>query len=368
MALMQSEADNIVPLSNKDAYKDAGVDTREADAGLRRLVQHIVGTWPPRSGEGGVQLDIGYFANVINFCGQGLAICTDGAGSKTVIAQMMKKYDTIGIDCVAMNVNDLICIGARPVSMVDYIAVQEIDASMLEEISVGLSEGARLSRISIPGGEIAQLKDIVNGFDIVGMAVGHVALDRIITGKHIKEGDILMGIGSNGVHSNGLSLARRVFFELHGFAISHKFDELQENLGVELLRPTCIYVNEVLDMLNEIESVGALVHITSDGFLNLARVEAEVGFVIDALPPVPPIFSLIQKLGRIEDAVMFEVYNMGVGFAVVVDPADEEKVKSIVERHGKHAYKIGYVVSDPRKRVWLEKERLVGENKKFSQS
>ncbi|MGH7046053.1 MAG: AIR synthase related protein, partial [Stellaceae bacterium] len=155
-------------------YRKAGVDIAAAQAGLDKIIDRIRRTWPPAGAPGAVMLDIGYFANVIDIGGCGLAICTDGVGSKSVIAAMMNKYDTIGIDCVAMNVNDLICVGARPVSMVDYIAVETADAAMLEAIAIGLAAGARRAGISISGGEIAQLKGVVHGFDLVGMAVGLV--------------------------------------------------------------------------------------------------------------------------------------------------------------------------------------------------
>lgn len=365
---MKNTADNIVPLTSHGSYKEAGVDTQEAEVGLRGLVRNIMETWPPPSASGEVKIDIGYFANVIEFCGQGLAICADGAGSKAIIAEMMQRYDTIGIDCVAMNVNDLICVGARPISMVDYIAVESADSSMLEELSVGLSEGAKRAEISIPGGEIAQLKDIVSGFDIVGMAIGHVPLDRVIIGQNIKEGDVLIGIESSGIHSNGLTLARRAFFELNQYSIGHKFDELDDDLGTELLRPTHIYVREVLDLLERIDSIKALVHITSDGFLNLARVHASVGFVLDTLPPVPPIFKLIQQLGHVDTTEMYEVYNMGVGFVVIVDPADEQLALSVLNDHKRRAQRIGYAREDSRKRLWLQEQELVGEGKTFLRS
>src|SRR5262245_15417160 len=187
-----------------DHYKDAGVDTDEADAGLRRLSQRIKSTWPA-SGLGAVKLDIGYFANVIDVGGQGIAITTDGIGSKAMIATMLRKYDTVGIDCVAMNVNDVICVGARPVSMVDYIAVERVEADMLDAISVGLCAGARLAGISISGGETAQLKDMIRGFDLAGTAIGHVALDRILVGADVRAGDAVIGVASSGIHSNGMS-------------------------------------------------------------------------------------------------------------------------------------------------------------------
>ena len=232
-----------------DVYKASGVDTDEADAGLRRLTTRIMRTWPMAGQLGEVQLDIGYFANVVDFGGIGVAICTDGVGSKALIATKMEKYDTIGIDCVAMNVNDVICVGAKPVSMVDYIAIQKVDATILDQISIGLTKGATIAEVSISGGEISQLKGILNGFDLVGMAVGRVALDSINVGEHIKPNDILIGIESDGIHSNGLTLARRAFFELHNYTLSHRFSDLTGDLGTELLKPTAIYVKEVLEVL-----------------------------------------------------------------------------------------------------------------------
>src|SRR5215211_6486688 len=208
-----------------ESYKAAGVDVAEADAGLRHIVERITANWP-KSGFGAVQLPIGYFANVIDIGGVGLALCTDGVGSKAIVAKMINKYDTIGIDCVAMNVNDLLCVGARPVSMVDYIAIERADAAMLDGIAIGLAEGARQAGVSISGGEIAQLGDIVRGFDLVGTAVGTVPLDRIIVGRDLKPGDRVIGLASNGVHSNGYSLARRVFFEQAKVSVNHLFPEL----------------------------------------------------------------------------------------------------------------------------------------------
>lgn len=365
MPVKVDHLDSIVPFP-KDNYKESGIDTQEADDGLRRLTRHIYSTWPKQTGNGDVKLDIGYFANVIDFCGTGLAMCTDGVGSKAIIAHMMRKYDTIGIDCVAMNVNDLICVGARPVSMVDYIVVESADADMLKAISIGLSNGANESGISIIGGEIAQLKDIVNGFDLVGMTIGHVALDKIITGQSVQEGDVIIGIESSGIHSNGLSLARRAFLELHSYDLSHKFDVLDSDLGTELLRPTHIYVREVLHLLDEIDSIKALVNITSDGLLNLTRVTAQVGCVIDNLPHTPPIFPLIQELAKVDKSEMFQVFNMGIGFCVIVEASEAEKVISILDGHGRKAYRIGYAIEDAQKRVILEKQGLVGKGKRFS--
>jgi phosphoribosylformylglycinamidine cyclo-ligase len=297
----------------QEVYKQTGVDTAEADAGLRHIIKRVEGTWP-KHGMGRVLLPIGYFANVIEMDGTGLALCTDGVGSKTIVATMMGKFDTIGIDCVAMNVNDMICVGAKPLSLVDYIAIEHADAAMLDAIGAGLCKGAQMANISISGGETAQLKEIVNGFDLVGMAVGRVGLDKIISGKGVAEGDVVIGVQSSGVHSNGLTLARKAFFASNQYGLSHKFDELELTLGEELLRPTDIYVPEAMEILERVKGIKALINITSDGLLNLARVEAKVGFEIDRLIEPHPIFSLIQRHANVDDSEMFEVFNMGVGF------------------------------------------------------
>jgi phosphoribosylformylglycinamidine cyclo-ligase len=348
----------------RDNYRDAGVDTDEADAGLARLTRRIAATWPPAGSPGAVKLPIGYFANVVEVLGHGIAISTDGVGSKTMIASMLGKYDTVGIDCVAMNVNDVVCVGARPVSLVDYIAVDKADAAMLDAISVGLCRGAELAGVSICGGETAQLPDIVAGFDLAGTAIGHVALDRIIVGADVRAGDAVIGIESNGVHSNGFSLVRDVFLKQHNFALSHRFNDLDATLGEELLRPTHIYVREALALIDAV-AVKALAHITSDGFLNLTRVKADVGYVLDALPPAPPIFSLIKRLGEVDDSNMFAVFNMGVGFCAVVAEADADRALEVIRSKGKRAWRIGHATADAARRVHLPQHGLVGQGKHF---
>src|ERR1043166_6300613 len=347
----------------RDDYRDAGVDTDEADAGLARLTRRIASTWPPAGALGAVKLPIGYFANVVDIAGHGIAISTDGVGSKTMIATMLGKYDTVGIDCVAMNVNDVVCVGATPVSLVDYIAVDKADAAMLDAISVGLTEGARLAGVSISGGETAQLPDIVHGFDLAGTAIGHVALDRIVVGADVRAGDAVIGIASNGVHSNGFSLVRHVFFKEQQVPLSHRYNDIDRTLGEELLRPTHIYVREALDLIAAV-NVKAFAHITSDGFLNLTRAQADAGFVLDTLPETPPIFSLIKRLGEVDDANMFAVFNMGIGFCAVVAETDADRAVAILSGHGKRAWRIGHAVADPARRVRLPQHGLVGQGKR----
>jgi phosphoribosylformylglycinamidine cyclo-ligase len=348
-------------------YRDSGVDTDEADIGLRRLVDRITRTWPPPGKFGAVQLDVGYFANVIDIGGVGVAIATDGVGSKALIAQMMSRYDTIGIDCVAVNVNDLICEGARPVSLVDYIAVERVDARILDAIAIGLAEGAEQAGISVAGGETAQLADIVNGLDLAGTAIGTVPLDRIVTGRNLAPGDRIIGIESSGIHSNGLTLARKAFFKRERpLSIDYQLPQTGVSLGEALLCPTLIYVREIREILDRIRDVKALINITGDGFLNLARVHhPHVGFRIDQLPPPPEIFHLIQSYENVSDAEMFEVFNMGVGFCVIVDDSEANLTLEILHRHHRKARVIGAVVEDETKGVEIARPRLIGHGKRF---
>jgi len=251
----------------KEVYKDTGVDTAEADQGLANIVRRVRGTWP-QHGIGRVLLPIGYFANVIEMDGVGLALCTDGVGSKTIIADMMRKYDTIGIDCVAMNVNDMICVGAKPLSLVDYIAVEQADAAMLDAIGAVLCQGADMAQVSISGGETAQLKDIVNGFDLVGMAVGRVDLDKVISGKGVAAGDVVIGVKSSGIHSNGLTLARNAFFgeQKSKYPRRSQVRRAEHDVGRGncCARPTSTFATRWRSS-SACGGVKALINITSDG-------------------------------------------------------------------------------------------------------
>lgn len=355
-------------------YQASGIDNERADLGLKRIVDRVKQTWPQANEPGALQLDIGHYASVIDAGGIGLAIATDGIGSKAIIAQMVDRYDTVGIDCVAMNVNDLICVGATPLSMVDYIAVQEAHPNLLDDLSKGLCAGAEMANISISGGETAQLPSVITGykegfgFDLAGTAVGTVPLDQLIVGREIEPGDTIVGIESSGIHSNGLTLARHIFFEQHNYTVETRLPELRQPLGEELLEPTHIYVREALAVISSDIALKALIHITGDGFLNLSRVDAAVGFVIDQLPPVPPIFTLMQQLGRVSDEEMFRVFNMGVGFCMIVPALDAERVMSIVKEHGKQASVIGHAVADPEKRIRIVQKGLVSQGKVFLKS
>jgi phosphoribosylformylglycinamidine cyclo-ligase len=353
------------------AYDAAGVGTGLELPGLKELASWINPTF--RYNEIEPVLPLGYFANVLPLSADsGLAISTDGVGTKLLVAQILGKFDTVGIDCVAMNVNDVLCVGAKPISMVDYIAISEMEPNVLGQIAKGLHDGARLARINIPGGEIAQIRELLRedshhrySFDLVGTCIGTVQLQRIIVGQYIEPGDLVIGIESNGIHSNGLTLARKALGLIDNYSRLNEYSaELGRTLGEELLRPTNIYVSEVLAMLESDVAIKALIHITGDGFLNVARVSSETGFVIEGPLNPSPIFSMIRDAG-IDYAEMFGVFNMGIGFCIVTAPADASTVQRIVAEHGHRASVIGYAVNDPERRVWIPSHNLVGSNHAF---
>ena len=306
---------------SESAYARAGVDQVGAGAAVRALVAVLAGIEtgaPSRS-----VLPSGHYAAVLRLDDtRGLALSCDGVGTKVVVAERLGRLDTVGIDCVAMNVNDVICVGAEPIAVLDYIAVEEADPGALEQIAVGLRAGAEAARVEIPGGELAVLPELIrghpspHGFDLLGFCVGLVDLDSIVTGASVEPGDAIVGIPSSGVHSNGLTLARRALGD---------DDE-------RLLEPTVIYVRAVRELLESAVEVRGLAHITGEGFLNLLRLEAEVGYRIDSPLPVSPVFELIAERGNVEPAEMYEVFNMGCGFCCVVPAAGAEEAVSILAR------------------------------------
>jgi phosphoribosylformylglycinamidine cyclo-ligase len=285
-----------------------------------------------------------------------VVLCTDGVGSKTIIASALDRYDTIGIDCVAMNVNDMICLGARPVAMVDYLGVNALDPRRTDELLRGLAAGAKQAGIAIPGGELAQLPEIIGSssgvidktaFDLVGACVGTVHPDELILGHALRVGDALVGIASSGIHSNGLTLARKVLLGDGGYDLSERVGLLGRTLGEELLEPTEIYVGAVDALRSAGVELRGMSHITGDGFANLARLEAEVGYTIEELPPAPPIFTLIQEAGGIDDAEMFRVFNMGVGFVAAVPDEAHRAAVAAIRSSGYSAWRLGTVVDEP---------------------
>jgi len=318
-------------LENKltSKYAKSGVDIVKEERIVKTITKWTSKTFQFRKGKiGEVINQSGSFANLIDIGDKAIAFCTDGVGSKVLVAQELKKYDTIGIDCVAMNVNDLICVGAEPISMVDYLALETPNEKIAKDISKGLYEGAKRSQIAIVGGETASLPEVIKGFDIAASVIGIVNKENIITGENIQPEDVVIGFKSSGIHSNGLSLARKT---------------LPKSMWLNLLTPTRIYVKEVLELI-ENYNIRGLANITGGGLLNLSRITNH-GFLLDSLPEPPMVFKKIQELGKVPDEEMHKTFNMGVGFAVIVNKTDAE---DIIKKYG-NKWKlsiIGKVVKD----------------------
>jgi len=354
------------------SYASSGVDLDRAAAETGALGRILRATLGFRRDVGASVLDIGYYANAIRITKElAIGVCTDGVGTKVMVAEQMGKFDTLGIDCVAVNVNDLVCIGAEPICMLDYIAVERLEPGALAEIAKGLVEGARQANISIPGGETAQLPEIIRGsvpgrgLDLVGMAVGVVPVAKVNCGRDVKPGDVVLGARSSGLHSNGLTLARRVLLGPGAFDVRTPRKELGTTVGEAMLAPTKIYVREALALWNSGLDVKALLHISGDGLLNMNRVAAEVSWELDAIPEIPPLFRLIEEKGRVDPAEMFRVFNMGVGFCAVVAPKDAAKAIEIFRAHGTEAHAIGRAVAGAEREVRLPQFRLVGRDTLF---
>ena len=350
------------------SYEDAGVkDQREAISAVERFLGPTLEL--PRDAK--VITRFGHFAAVLEITPEiGIAISTDSAGSKTMIASALDRYDTIGFDCMAMNVNDLICIGARPIALVDYLGVHTLDASRAEDTLRGLAEAAREAGVAIPGGEVAQLPDLIGSdgkspgeeraFDLVGTAIGIVHPDRLVLGQDVERGDAIIGIAATGIHSNGLTLARKVLLDTGGYKLTENFELLGRTLGEELLEPTGIYVRPVVELWDKVIPTHGLVHITGDGLTNLCRLEADgIAYRIESLPETPRIFKLIEDTGNISTEEMYRVFNMGIGFVVIVPDERADDALRVIIGSGHRAQRIGTVTSGSRE-VRVDPVGLVG--------
>ncbi|MBC7084822.1 MAG: phosphoribosylformylglycinamidine cyclo-ligase [Methanomethylovorans sp.] len=304
-------------------YAESGVDIIKEESTIRALTSKITYA---RKGLGAPLTNIGHYAGLLDFGEYALAMTTDGVGSKVLIASALRKWNTIGIDCIAMNVNDILAIGAEPIAFVDYLALEKHDEEFANQIGEGLRKGAELSRISIVGGETATLPDIIKGFDLAGTCLGIVKKDKIITGEKIQLGDVLVGIPSSGVHSNGYSLVRKIVEE-SGYSYNDPFPyNSSKSIGEELLVPTRIYM-EVLDVIKHC-NVHGLAHITGSGLLKLQRI-TKLGFEIS--DPIEPndIFKFLQQEGNVDELEMYQTFNMGMGFVIVLPQEDVQKAVEI---------------------------------------
>jgi phosphoribosylformylglycinamidine cyclo-ligase len=339
-------------MSRALTYAKAGVDVksiRKVQAKIRKAAEETFKFRPGNFGK--VISKFGHYASLINIGGgRALALHADGVGTKVLIAQLMNRYDTVGIDVVAMCTNDLICMGAEPLALIDYLAVQRPDEDLIDEIMRGLVKGAEMANVAVVGGETAVMPDVIEGavegkgFDLAALSVGVVEKKKIITGEAMRPGDVIVGLESSGIHSNGLTLARKVLFERGKLKVSRILPTLRRSVGEELLEPTKIYVKPVLEILENVE-VHALANVTGGAFSKLRRFEeyVKVGFRLDKMPKPQPIFEVIQKLGSISDEEMHQTFNMGVGFCVVAPKRQAGKVVKICKKYKVKATVIGEV-------------------------
>ena len=334
--------------SHSESYKAAGVDITAGYEAVRLMKDHIARTNTPGvlSGIGGFG---GLFAPALAGMKEPVLVSgTDGVGTKLKLAFLMDKHDTVGIDCVAMCVNDIICAGAAPLFFLDYVAVGKNVPERVAAIVSGVAEGCVQAGCALIGGETAEMPGFYpeDEYDLAGFAVGMVDKEKIIDNSAVKPGDAIIGLASSGVHSNGFSLVRKVFDVEHSDLAIHR-DELGESLGEALLRPTKIYVKPMLALMEAL-TVKAVSHITGGGFYeNIPRSLPQgcaARISLDRLA-VPPLFRLIQKAGDIPERDMFNTYNMGVGMSVVVDAADANRAVEVLRGAGEDAWIMGEVVA-----------------------
>jgi len=302
-------------------YAGAGVDIDGKSKAIGALVSHL----RYRRSHGPTMMDLpGQFTGLIGMGESVLTLCTDGVGTKLMVAKALGRWDTIGIDCVAMNVNDTICVGAEPIAFVDYLAVVEPDADLLGQIGVGLNKGCELADCDLIGGEVAVLPEIMRELDLSGSCLGLVRKDRLIDGSRTSKGDAVIGLPSSGLHSNGYTLARKVL-EKAGIGLDDELPGLNGTVGQELLTPTEIYVRQVLKVLKDHE-VHGMVDVTGGGLRNFLRTKRDLGVEVSDPMPVPPIFKALMEAGPVDDREAYQTFNMGLGFGIIVPDGEADGV------------------------------------------
>jgi phosphoribosylformylglycinamidine cyclo-ligase len=339
-----------------DAYAAAGVDTHQADEGVAAIVG-ILKTI--ETGRESLTVPLpGHYASVMRLPGAlapgvGIALATDSVGSKVIVAEQTGRFNTIGIDCVAMNVNDLVCVGATPLALLDYIAVEQAEPALLEAIGRGLAVGAADAGVEIPGGEVCQVPELLRGhpspygFDLVGSAFGVVELDKLIDGAGVRPGDALIGLPASGIHSNGMTLARRALLDDGQLTLDQKPGLLGgQSVADVLLEPTVIYVRAILALLASEIEVRGLAHITGGGLMNLRRIGSGVGYAISEPLPSPPVFELIASCAEVPASEMWEVFNMGCGFVAMVPAAQAAAALELLGSFHPGAAVIGEITDD----------------------
>ncbi|WP_422659771.1 phosphoribosylformylglycinamidine cyclo-ligase [Paenibacillus sp. EC2-1] len=335
-----------------DTYKNAGVDIAAGNEAVERMKKHVKTTFRPE-----VMTDLGGFGalfqlNKDNYEEPVLVSGTDGVGTKLKLAFAMDRHDTIGIDAVAMCVNDVVVQGAEPLFFLDYLACDKVIPAKIEAIVKGIADGCNQAGCSLIGGETAEMPGMYaeGEYDIAGFTVGIVDKSKMINGQAIASGDVVLGLASSGVHSNGFSLVRKLLLEESGYALDQELPELGARLGDVLLEPTKIYVKPLLALLKEIQVKG-MAHITGGGFIeNIPRMLPEnVNVDIEyGSWPILPIFKLMQDQGSISNKDMFTTFNMGIGMVVVVAEQDADQALQLLRSAGEEAYVIGKVTDGER--------------------
>lgn len=329
-------------------YKEAGVDIDAGNRAVELIKEKVSQTRRPE-----VLTDIGGFGGLFaldtsKYRQPVLVSGTDGVGTKLRVAMLMGKHDTIGIDCVAMCVNDILVQGAEPLFFLDYLAVGKLEPEQVAAIVGGIAEGCREAGCALIGGETAEMPGFYppGEYDVAGFAVGIVEREKIIDGSRVEEGMVVLGLASNGLHSNGYSLARKVLLERVGLALDLYLPELGCTIGEELLKPTRIYVRSLLPLIQE-GHIAALAHITGGGLLeNIPRIlPPGLGVELAAGSwPILPVFELIEKLGHIDREEMARTFNLGIGMVAIVDPKEAELVETRMQAAGERVYRIGRVI------------------------
>lgn len=332
------------------AYEQAGVNIEAGYEAVKRMKSHV-----ERTARKGIMGTFGGFGGMfdlseLNLKEPVLISGTDGVGTKLKLAFMVDKHDTIGVDCVAMCVNDIVAQGAEPLYFLDYVALGKAEPAKIEQIVKGVADGCVQSGAALIGGETAEMPGLYDEdeYDLAGFAVGACEKANIVTGEKIAEGDVLVGIASSGVHSNGYSLVRKIVFEDNGYAIDAVVEgyETLGKIGEALLTPTKLYAKPVMEMLKEADIHG-MAHVTGGGFYeNLPRMMPEgLATEVDlGTWPVLPIFEFLKDKGQLEDKDLYNVFNMGIGFVIAVKSEEADKVIEIAKKHGEKAYTIGRVV------------------------
>jgi len=380
-------------LAPEPSYRAAGVDEEREQDAFSKVMRPWLARTQVRSPlvTSITGLASGYFATLMHIPpGPPIAMTTDGVGTKILLAREANRWESVGIDVIANNVNDIICVGAVPLALLDYMATDRIDEGVLEELARGMYLGAGLAGIAIPGGEIAQigamLADSGGGgpmLDLVGTAVGAmppadpetqlpVAADgkapqwrQPVDGAGIRAGDVIIGLPSSGLHSNGYSLARHVLLDIAGMSLGDQVGDTGRRLDDALLQPTRVYVPAAEALWQAGVTPKGLVHISGGGLLNLGRLAADVSYELDALPAPAPIFGLIAKAGQVPAATMYATFNMGIGFCVVVAQAQQQAALAALKSAGEQPVRIGWVTGRPGRNVIIPAEGLTGHGDAF---